>query len=72
MSVFTLNYRNAAAQTFPAAVKRVWTDLQHAVAVHRTRHLLAQMDDRTLSDIGVSRAEAGYEAERPIWDAGLR
>ena len=72
MSVFTLNYRNASAQTFPAAVKRVWIDVRQAVAVQRTRHLLAQMDDRALSDIGLSRAEAGHEANRPIWDAGLR
>jgi uncharacterized protein YjiS (DUF1127 family) len=77
MAVFTVNFRTAAAQPGPSLVKRVWVkrvwvNLRHAVEKQQTRRLLAQMDDRQLSDIGVSRAEAGYEAERPVWDAGLR
>lgn len=37
-----------------------------------TRHLLAEMDDRMLADIGVSRAEAQLEANRAPWDIAER
>jgi uncharacterized protein YjiS (DUF1127 family) len=33
-----------------------------------TRRQLAEMDDRMLSDIGISRADAWAEASRPFWD----
>lgn len=33
-----------------------------------TRRLLGTLDDRALSDIGVSRAQAQFEAESPVWD----
>lgn len=72
MSVFTINYRTAPAQTGPSLFKRVSASLQQAFVTHQTRNLLVQMDDRALSDIGVSRAQAGYPVNRPIWDAGLR
>lgn len=32
------------------------------------RHRLAQLDERALKDIGISRAEAEQEAQRPFWD----
>jgi uncharacterized protein YjiS (DUF1127 family) len=72
MSVFSINYRNANVHGVFAVVKSVLADLRNGFALQRTRHVLAQLDDRMLSDIGVSRAMAGTEAERPIWDAGLR
>jgi uncharacterized protein YjiS (DUF1127 family) len=31
------------------------------------RHSLAAMDDRLLKDIGISRADAEHEAEKPFW-----
>ena len=34
----------------------------------RTRHMLAEMDDRMLADIGVGRGQAHHEANRPFWD----
>jgi uncharacterized protein YjiS (DUF1127 family) len=34
----------------------------------RERRALAQLDDRALHDIGISRAEADEEARRPFWD----
>lgn len=40
----------------------------HAFHVIEGRRLLAQMDDRMLADIGVSRAEAQCEAARAPWD----
>ena len=32
-----------------------------------TRRDLAAMDDRMLQDLGISRAQAHFEANRPIW-----
>lgn len=34
---------------------------------HRTRQRLAELDDRMLKDIGVSRAEAHRESTLPFW-----
>jgi len=33
----------------------------------RERAVLAEMDDRLLTDIGVSRAETWVEVEKPFW-----
>jgi uncharacterized protein YjiS (DUF1127 family) len=38
----------------------------------QTRRQLAQMDDRMLRDIGISRADALMEAGRAPWDLGCR
>jgi uncharacterized protein YjiS (DUF1127 family) len=72
MSVFTLHYRTAPAHTVPSLFQRVSATLRQAIVTHRTHELLMQMDDRMLADIGVTRAQAGYPVNRPIWDAGLR
>jgi len=32
-----------------------------------TRRELMEMDDRMLKDLGISRAQAHFEANRPIW-----
>lgn len=37
-----------------------------------TRRQLAEMDDRMLKDIGISRVDALQEAERLPWDLGRR
>ena len=46
--------------------------IRHRVALAwqeaSTRRCLGQLDDRALSDIGVSRAQAQFDSERPIWD----
>jgi uncharacterized protein YjiS (DUF1127 family) len=34
---------------------------------HRSRRLLLELTDEQLRDIGVSRADADREAERPFW-----
>ncbi len=46
----------------------VWTWLKTAGQARRTRRQLAEMDDRMLSDIGLSRSHAQTEAARPAWD----
>ena len=42
--------------------------VRHALAVRRTRKQLARLDAAALSDIGVSRAAAWSEANRPFWE----
>lgn len=37
-------------------------------AAWRQRRHLARLDDAALTDIGVTRAEALREADRPLWD----
>ncbi len=36
--------------------------------VMSTRRDLVEVDDRTLQDLGISRAQANFEASRPVWD----
>ncbi len=40
-----------------------------AIALRRSRHQLIELDEHLLRDIGISRAEAYREAERPAWNA---
>ena len=35
----------------------------------RSRQRLAELEDHELSDIGVSRAQARFESEKPFWRA---
>jgi uncharacterized protein YjiS (DUF1127 family) len=35
----------------------------------RQRRALADLDDHILRDVGLTRAQAEAEADRPIWDA---
>ena len=45
-----------------------WTALRTARREAATRRNLATLDDRSLSDIGISRAQAQFLAEPPVWD----
>ena len=38
-------------------------------ALHRQRAALRRLDAQALADIGISRAQADAEANRPLWDA---
>ena len=49
-----------AAQSFVATLRR-WRQRL------RERDQLARLDDRMLSDIGLSRSEAEYLANKPFW-----
>lgn len=52
----------------PAGVLRtVWRTLLRWQRRHDERLRLAAMDDRLLSDVGISRAQAAAEAEKPFW-----
>lgn len=43
--------------------------LQQARALRRQRLRLRELDDRMLRDVGLTRAQAEDEAQRPPWDA---
>jgi len=50
---------------------RFWRWLVAVQAVDRERRLLAEMDDRALRDLGLTRSEARRESRRPLWDLPL-
>ena len=52
----------------PSLARRALTRLAEMRRAHRTRRLLAEMDDRLLSDIGIGRGEALMEVSRAPWD----
>ena len=54
----------------PSFAQRALARLTEMRRAHRTRKLLAEMDDRLLSDIGIGRGEALMEASRAPWDIG--
>ena len=45
-----------------------WAAMRAAYRDASTRRQLAMLDDRALSDIGISRAQAQFLAEPPVWD----
>ena len=59
-------------RTIRSMARTGWTALAVMVRTHQTRRLLAEMDDRMLADIGVSRGDASMEAARPAWDTATR
>ena len=46
---------------------RPWTVLRAWAARHRQRRQLLALDARLLNDIGLSRADAVREGEKPFW-----
>ncbi|MEM1160829.1 MAG: DUF1127 domain-containing protein [Pseudomonadota bacterium] len=46
----------------------IWRSLVTAMQVAKERRALANLDDRTLADIGLNHLQASREASRPIWD----
>ncbi len=51
----------------PAA--SLWGILRAAYLRHRSRMMLARLDETLLKDIGISYAEAEYEANKRFWQA---
>ena len=41
-----------------------------ALERHRQRRALAELDDRLLDDIGITRSRAMNEANKPLWSVG--
>ncbi|MFN4015911.1 MAG: DUF1127 domain-containing protein [Reyranella sp.] len=51
------------AGTVVVGIEKIMTRAELA----RSRHQLAQLDERLLRDIGVDRATARFEANKPFW-----
>ena len=45
-----------------------WVRLREAWRAASSRRQLAELDDRALADLGISRAQARFEASRAPWD----
>ncbi len=46
--------------------------LRQMLRMIETRQHLAELDERLLRDIGMTKAEATHESRRPAWDHGRR
>ncbi|MBN8292352.1 DUF1127 domain-containing protein [Rhodobacter sp. NTK016B] len=55
-------------QAAPTRLGRLVRMVKDAPALVRQRVALRHLDDRLLRDIGLDRASARAEAERPFWD----
>jgi uncharacterized protein YjiS (DUF1127 family) len=65
----------APARRFPAisgVFGRIWRVVAQAARLAATRRELAELDDRMLQDLGISRAQAAFEASRAPWDSAFR
>jgi uncharacterized protein YjiS (DUF1127 family) len=72
--IMTAQIRNINLQVLavrPAGLKPLVSGaiqwLHAAYERHRQRDVLLKLDDRMLSDIGVSRADAYHEGSKPFW-----
>ena len=50
-----------------AATKRFGANFRRALHVMATRPDVSKLDDRMLADLGISRAQAEFEASRAPW-----
>ncbi len=53
---------------FPTWRKRLSDWIARAQRNRKTRRYLTEMDDRMLADLGISRAQAAFEASRWMWN----
>lgn len=47
-------------------VTRLWHGFEQAMQARTMRRELSELDDRMLQDLGISRAQAAFEADRLI------
>ncbi len=76
MSAIILNgaARRTTSKTgrFATAISRAWNQVGRLADVLASRRDLLAMDDRTLKDLGISRAQAEFEATRAPWRLDAR
>ena len=69
MTVRTHNgNQQTSVQWILDAAADYWAVLKLRNRIQQERRLLANLDDRLLNDIGITRAEANFEAARPSSD----
>ena len=59
---------NLAHRPAPRRPVNLGGRLRAILALRRQRRSLHYLSDHILDDIGVTRAAAEYEADRPVWD----
>ncbi len=69
--IWTAGHPQTGTLRFKVRLGRVLRRLGAMLAACRQRRDLAGLDDRTLHDIGVSRADVEREANRRFWDIDL-
>jgi uncharacterized protein YjiS (DUF1127 family) len=69
MSTFTLTYRGHPEASLPISMAQVTALADTWFQRARQRRQLAELSDRQLADIGISRTEACAEAGKPFWQA---
>ena len=72
MSTVTLTsqtYRRHSEASLPISMTQVLALAGRWYQRARQRRQLVELSDRQLADIGISRAEACAEAQRPFWQA---
>ena len=55
---------------FPQTLTAWALTIRVALERHRQRRALAELDDRLLDDIGITRSRAMNEANKPLWSVG--
>ena len=69
MNTLTLRYQGHPGRTAHGTVRSLSGLLQVWYQRARQRRQLAQLDDRALQDIGISRVQAETEAAKPFWQS---
>lgn len=60
-----------AAEHLSTLLGKIWLQLQRWWELAEQRRRLALLDEYALHDLGLSRADALRESERPFWDDPL-
>jgi uncharacterized protein YjiS (DUF1127 family) len=72
MSRTTISRSNHVNAPIIRHIRGLWHSLGQTLALRRQRSQLMTLDDHLLNDIGLTRATAMTEAQRPLWDAPTR
>ncbi|MCW5752986.1 MAG: DUF1127 domain-containing protein [Alphaproteobacteria bacterium] len=67
ISNWTVNLSHIVADRRASCAAPLVERLRHLLACHRERRRLADMPDWQLADLGLDRAAARAEAQRPFW-----